>query len=181
MSKAKSLIVLGATGLLAAAVVPFASAADAADPAAPPSPCGAGGVFSAAPPTCTYENPGTDTFTVPEGVGSVTVDLFGAEGGSAAGFVSPNPPNAGAPGGLGGETRATLAVIPGQQLQLTLGAAGSSGTSRHGEYARPGGTGHGAGGGGAHGGGSGGGGSDVRTGTLGPGERILVAGGGGGA
>ncbi|MFE2142028.1 Ig-like domain-containing protein [Streptomyces sp. NPDC059456] len=178
-SAAKTAVVLGATGLLAAVLVPFAAAADpvAADP-----PCGAGGVFAASPPTCTYATVGTDTFTVPDGVGAIGVDLFGAEGGSAAGFVEPSPPGEGSPGGLGGETRATLAVSPGQSIQITLGAAGSSGTSRHGEYARPGGTGHGAGGGGAHGGGgSGGGGSDVRAGAFGPADRILVAGGGGGA
>ncbi|WP_078621867.1 Ig-like domain-containing protein [Streptomyces sp. NRRL S-244] len=180
ISTSKTAIVLGATGLLAAVLAPFAAADPAASPA--PSPCGSAGVFTASPPACTYADTGTDTFTVPDGVGAIRVDLFGAEGGSAAGFVSPNPPNDGSPGGLGGETRATLAVSPGQSLQITLGAAGSSGTSRHGEYARPGGTGHGAGGGGAHGGGgSGGGGSDVRVGAFGPADRILVAGGGGGA
>ncbi|MFI5999373.1 Ig-like domain-containing protein [Streptomyces sp. NPDC051366] len=178
ISTSKTAIVLSATGLLAAVLVPFA----AADPAAASSPCGSGGVFTASPPTCTYATAGTDTFTVPDGVGEIRVDLFGAEGGSAAGFVSPNPPNTGAPGGLGGETRATLAVSAGQSLQITVGSLGSSGTSRHGEYARPGGTGHGAGGGGAHGGGgSGGGGSDVLAGSFGPTDRILVAGGGGGA
>ncbi|MFD7989975.1 Ig-like domain-containing protein, partial [Kitasatospora indigofera] len=138
--------------------------------------------FPPAPPACTWTTAGPHTFTVPAGVTAVSVDLFGAEGGSAAGFVAPNPPNMGAPGGLGGETRATLAVGAGQRLQITVGAAGSSGSSRHGEFARPGGTGHGAGGGGAHGGGgSGGGGSDVRAGDFGPGDRVLVAGGGGGA
>ncbi|MFE6844866.1 Ig-like domain-containing protein [Streptomyces sp. NPDC057686] len=178
ISTSKTAIVLSAAGLLAALVVPLA----AADPAAPASPCGTSGVFTASPPTCTYATAGTDTFTVPDGVGAIRVELSGAEGGSAAGFVEPNPPNGGSPGGLGGETRATLAVSAGQSIRITLGAAGSSGTSRHGEYARPGGTGHGAGGGGAHGGGgSGGGGSDVRAGAFGPADRILVAGGGGGA
>ncbi|MFJ3175425.1 Ig-like domain-containing protein [Streptomyces roseus] len=178
----RTAIVLGASALLAAVLAPFAAADPAAAPATPPSPCGSRGLFTASPPTCTYATAGTDTFTVPDGVGAVRVDLFGAEGGSAAGFVSPNPPNDGAPGGLGGETRATLTVSAGQSLQITLGEAGSSGTSRHGEYARPGGTGHGAGGGGAHGGGgAGGGGSDVRVGAFGAADRILVAGGGGGA
>ncbi|WP_329315582.1 Ig-like domain-containing protein [Streptomyces sp. NBC_01278] len=177
-STSKTAIVLSATGLLAAVLTPLA----AADPAAVPSPCGAGGIFTASPPTCTYATAGTDTFTVPDGVGAIGVDLFGAEGGSAAGFVDPSPRNDGSPGGLGGETRATLTVSPGQSIQITVGAVGSSGTSRHGEYARPGGTGHGAGGGGAHGGGgSGGGGSDVRVGAFGAADRILVAGGGGGA
>ncbi|GAA5014769.1 hypothetical protein GCM10025734_62600 [Kitasatospora paranensis] len=174
------LSVAGATGLLAAAIVPLTAAAATAGTAAP---CGTGGVFTAAPqPSCTYDSVGTDTFTVPNGVTAVAVDLFGAEGGSAAGYIDPHPAIAGAPGGLGGETRATLPVTPGRTIQLTLGAAGIPGSSRHGEFARPGGTGHGRGGGGAHGGGgSGGGGSDVRVGAFGGSERVLVAGGGGGA
>ncbi|MFJ8016953.1 Ig-like domain-containing protein [Streptomyces sp. NPDC096339] len=177
--RSKSVMAAGATGLLAATLGALPANADEAAPA---SPCGTGGVFASATPTCTYSAVGTDTFTVPDGVTSVTVDLFGAEGGSAAGFVSPAPPNDGAPGGRGGETRANLAVTPGQSLQITVGGIGSSGTSRHGEFARPGGTGHGSGGGGAHGGGgSGGGATDLRTGAFGGTDRILVAGGGGGA
>ncbi|MET9618140.1 Ig-like domain-containing protein [Kitasatospora indigofera] len=187
----RTMTVAGTAGLLAALMAPVTASADPATTGAVPTPvataggagpCGAGGVFTVAPPTCTWTTAGTDTFTVPAGVTAVNVDLFGAEGGSAAGFVAPNPPNTGAPGGLGGETRATLAVGAGQRLQITVGAAGSSGSSRHGEFARPGGAGHGAGGGGAHGGGgSGGGGSDVRAGDFGPADRVLVAGGGGGA
>ncbi|MGW6709257.1 Ig-like domain-containing protein [Streptomyces sp. NPDC054956] len=175
----RTALVLGAAGLLAALVAPLTASADPAETAGP---CGPAAVFTASPPACTYDSAGTDVFTVPAGVSALTVDLYGAEGGSAAGFVSPNPPNEGAPGGLGGHTRATLAVTPGQAVQITRGAVGSSGTSRHGEYARPGGFGHGTGGGGAHGGGgSGGGATDLRTGAFGPADRILVAGGGGGA
>ncbi|MFJ4778047.1 Ig-like domain-containing protein [Streptomyces sp. NPDC088762] len=169
----------GLTGLVAALLTPLSATADQSEPG---TPCGTGGLFTASPPSCTYPTPGTDTFTVPAGVSVVSVDLYGAEGGSAAGFVTPNPPNAGAPGGLGGRTRATLPVTAGQNLQVTVGAAGIPGSSRRGEYARPGGLGHGAGGGGAHGGGgSGGGASDLRTGAFGKADRLLVAGGGGGA
>ncbi|WP_329491789.1 Ig-like domain-containing protein [Kitasatospora sp. NBC_01246] len=179
MNRSTLTALAGTAGLLAAALVPAtASPASAADT----SPCGAGGVLTTATPACTYTAPGTDTFTVPDGVTTVSIDLFGAEGGSAAGYVAPNPPNTGAPGGLGGESRATLPVNPGQTLQITLGAAGIPGSSRHGEFARPGGYGHGTGGGGAHGGGgSGGGGSDVRIGAFGAADRVLDAGGGGGA
>lgn len=163
-------------------VLAAATLGTAGDPARAAAPCGAGGTFTPAPPTCTYTNTGTDTFTVPDAVTGISVDLFGGEGGSAAGYVEPDPPHEGAPGGLGGETSGTLAVTPGQVLQVTVGEVGSSGTSRHGEFARPGGFGHGSGGFGAHGGGgSGGGGSDVRVGALGAGDRVLVAGGGGGA
>ncbi|GHI40471.1 Ig-like domain-containing protein [Streptomyces violascens] len=170
----------GTTGLAAAAILPATAAADAASTAGP---CGTGGVFTTAPqPTCTYDSLGTDTFTVPDGVTAVDIDLFGGEGGSAAGYIDPHPVVSGAPGGLGGETRATVPVSPDQTLQLTVGAAGIPGSSRHGEFARPGGTGHGRGGGGAHGGGgSGGGASDVRVGAFGGSDRVLVAGGGGGA
>ncbi|MCX4524201.1 MULTISPECIES: Ig-like domain-containing protein [unclassified Streptomyces] len=183
MFRSKTTIAAGVAGLLAAVLTPLTASAEPGSADAPaPAACGAGGVFAASPVGCTYAAAGTDTFTVPDGVSAITVDLFGAEGGSAAGFVSPNPANTGSPGGLGGETRATVAVSPGQRLQITLGAAGTPGTSRHGEYARPGGYGHGSGGGGAHGGGgSGGGGSDVRVGEFGAADRILVAGGGGGA
>ncbi|MDD9380795.1 hypothetical protein M8Z33_29915 [Streptomyces sp. ZAF1911] len=141
----RTALVLGTAGLLAALVAPLTAAADPA--AAPSGPCGPAGVFTSSPPTCTYASAGTDVFTVPAGVSALTVDLYGAEGGSAAGFVSPNPPNEGAPGGLGGRTHAVLAVTPGQAVQITRGGVGSSGTSRHGEYARPGGFGHGTGGG----------------------------------
>ncbi|MEV6953668.1 Ig-like domain-containing protein [Streptomyces sp. NPDC051183] len=179
-ARTPAVVLAGAAVLLSAALFPPPAAATAAEPA-----CGTAGIRSADPGAgCSWTAPGTDTFTVPAGVSSLTVDLFGAEGGSAAGYVTPNPPETGAPGGLGGHTRATLAVTPGQVLQLTVGAAGSSGSSRRGEYARPGGHGHGAGGGGAHGGGgSGGGASDLSVGANANGttERVLVAGGGGGA
>ncbi|MFJ3205736.1 Ig-like domain-containing protein [Streptomyces sp. NPDC086989] len=169
----------GLTGLVAALLTPLSANAEQSEA---DTPCGTGGLFTASPPSCTYATPGTDTFTVPAGVSAVSVDLNGAEGGSAAGFVTPNPPNTGASGGLGGRTRATLPVTVGHDLQITVGAAGIPGSSLRGEYARPGGLGHGAGGGGAHGGGgSGGGASDLRTGAFGKDDRLLVAGGGGGA
>ncbi|MFB7612213.1 Ig-like domain-containing protein [Streptomyces gardneri] len=172
-------LAMGGAAVLVAAVLHSSTAtAVAAEPV-----CGTTGVsVTGAGAGCVWTTPGTDSFTVPAGVTAVTVDLYGAEGGSAAGYVTPNPPQDGAPGGLGGHTRAGLAVTPGQVLQLTLGAAGVPGSSRRGEYARPGGFGHGAGGGGAHGGGgSGGGASDLRVGSFGAAERMLVAGGGGGA
>ncbi|MGH3798342.1 MAG: glycine-rich protein [Pseudonocardiaceae bacterium] len=180
MSRSKAVAAVGATGLLAATVV--ATLGAAADPASAAAVCGTGGTFTTSPPTCSYTNAGTDTFTVPDGVTGVSFDLFGAEGGSAPGFVEPAPPNDGAPGGLGGETRGTLAVTPGQTLQITAGAAGINGSSTHGVFAQPGGFGHGSGGFGAHGGGgSGGGGTDVRVGAFSADDRVLVAGGGGGA
>ncbi|MEV7012250.1 IPT/TIG domain-containing protein [Streptosporangium sp. NPDC051022] len=111
---------------------------------------------------------GPQTFTVPAGETSIEVDAFGAQG--QAGYFS------GAPGGRGGEAKATLAVTPGQVLRINVGGSGYR-------------SGPGYGGGGAGGvsdgagsfGGSGGGASDVRTGPgYGLGDRLLVAAGGGG-
>lgn len=179
-SRSKAVAWGGATSLLAATMMAILSAT--AKPVNAAALCGSGGAFTTSAPTCTYTKVGTDTFTVPDGVTEATFDLFGAEGGSAAGFVAPNPPNDGAPGGLGGETRATLAVSPGQTLQITVGTAGINGSSQHGVFAQPGGFGHGTGGFGGHGGGgSGGGGTDVRVGAFGATDRVLIAGGGGGA
>lgn len=84
----RTALVLGAAGLLAALVAPLTAAADPADVTGP---CGPAGVFTSSPPTCTYATAGTDVFTVPAGVSVLTVDLYGAEGGSAAGYVTPNP------------------------------------------------------------------------------------------
>ena len=179
-SRAKAATAAGVTGLLAASMMVILGAS--ADPVQAATVCGTGGALTTAPPTCTYTAVGTDTFTVPDGVRQVSFDLFGAEGGSAPGFVAPSPSNDGAPGGLGGETRATLAVNPGQVFQITVGKAGINGSSQRGTPAQAGGSGHGIGGFGGHGGaGSGGGGTDVRVGAFGANDRVLVAGGGGGA
>ena len=117
------------------------------------------------------------TYTVPAGVCSVTVDAFGAAGGPKlfTDFSS---------AGLGGEATATLAVIPGETLQVNVGGAGKSAS----------GTAGGAGGfnGGADGGtiltgsvstggsAGGGGASDVRRTPFTLADRLIVAGGGGG-
>jgi hypothetical protein len=115
----------------------------------------------AVPTTETFEFvAGVQTFTVPANVTSVTFVVEGAQGG-----------NSQAPGGLGAQVTATLAVTPGQTFELRTGGSGSS---------------HGTGG--FNGGGSstqdtsanaggGGGASDVRL----LGVRLLIAGGGGGS
>ncbi len=109
---------------------------------------------------------GTQSFTVPIGVTSITVDAYGAQGGSG--------------GGLGGRVQATLVVTPGQALQVRVG--GQGGNSALGVVT-----------GGYNGGGSsgscgpqycgsgGGGASDVRTGAFALADRLVVAGGGGGS
>ena len=103
-------------------------------------------------------------WVVPAGVTSARFDLSGASGAAAGGSK----------GGLGGETKATIAVTPGESLNIEVGAAG---------YPHLGGEGcmsntfacNGGGGGGA---------SAVRRGGVAPydyDKRVLVAGGGGGA
>lgn len=117
-----------------------------------------------------FTTPGAYAWTVPAGVTAVTVDAYGA--GSESG-VFPDT------GGRGGQTTATLAVRPGDVLQVNVGGKG--------RYQSPGGF---NGGGAARPGSpfwmSGGGASDVRVGacaasaTCGLGDRVIVAGGAGG-
>ncbi len=102
------------------------------------------------------------TWTVPAGVFSITVDLQGAQGGA----------NTLSTGGLGGRTQATYAVTPGQVLNIyvggntvaILGGYNGGGNGANISYNR--------GGGGA---------SDIRIGGTALTDRKLVAGGGGGA
>ena len=61
---------------------------------------------------------GAQTFTVPAGVTSITVDALGAEGGGS---------ESGAVGGRGGQASATVAVTPGEVLQIIVGGQPSPG------------------------------------------------------
>ena len=111
---------------------------------------------------------GPQTFTVPDGVTSIDVVAYGAQGGAGA---------KGAPG-KGGQITTDLAVTPGQTLHILVGGQG-------GAYANSaaGWNGGGTGANGAcgpYGGGGGGGASDIRVGGTGLNDRVVVAGGGGG-
>ena len=109
-----------------------------------------------------------ETFVVPEGVTSIFVEAWGAQGMSNAQGVT---------GGLGGFASGHLAVTPGQVLTIQVGGGG--GASAIGGYN----------GGGDAGdspslvciGGGGGGASDIRMEPAGLSERVIVAAGGGGA
>ncbi len=109
---------------------------------------------------------GVQSFTVPENVTEITVEAFGAQGGS----------NGAAVGGLGGSATATIPVTPLEVLNVYVGGAGTSafGVIPDGGF---------NGGGGIYStsgrAGTGGGASDVRRGT-GFNDRLIVAGGGGG-
>ncbi len=129
---------------------------------------------------CTFSyTGGAQSFTVPTGVSSVTVDALGAQGGAAN--VS---------GGLGGETEAPVSVSAGDVLDVLVGGQGGP----FGGVGTPGFNGGGAGGLGGPGNplsgaaaAGGGGASDVRTGacaktlSCGLAARVLVGGGGGGS
>jgi pimeloyl-ACP methyl ester carboxylesterase len=117
------------------------------------------------------------TWIVPAGVTSITVDVQGAQGGA-----SPTVPSI--LGGLGGRVQTTLSVTPGEALTIYVGGKGGDFISLN--TAGPGGF-NGGGAGGidnvdGNGPASGGGGaSDIRQGGTDLGHRVVVAGGGGGA
>lgn len=127
---------------------------------------GAGASTSSQTFSCTGA---AQTFTVPAGVTSLTVDAFGAEGGMSSTDQA---------GGNGGEAIATIAVTPGETLQVNVGCqptgsdfadGGFNGGGAANDLPTPGGT-----------GGGGGGASDVRQGGTALADRVVVAGGGGG-
>ena len=106
------------------------------------------------------------TFTVPAGVTSISVDAYGANGESTqSGYC-------GGTEGKGGRVQADLTVTPGEVLNIYVGGS---------HYW----TGSGSGTPGYNGGGSGkrggGGATDIRIGGTALTDRVLVAGGGGGA
>jgi hypothetical protein len=127
----------------------------------------------------TFNYTGTvQTFTVPDGVTSLQVELNGAQGGVAN--TNSTPPYTPASGGLGGKVTATLTVTPGQVLHLYVG--GSPGASFNGGF-------NGGGNAGVsnynfgryYAGGGGGGATDIRIGGNNLTDRVIVAGGGGGS
>jgi hypothetical protein len=141
---------------------------------APTSSCGALAtyslpVFSSACTTQTFNfTGGMQSYTVPVGVTSLTINARGAQG------ASQSP---GGTGGLGGSVQGVISVLPGQILNIFVG--GQNGYN-----------------GGALGGvngstvlsgpsvgnaGNGGGATDIRIGGVTLANRVLVAGGGGGA
>ena len=105
---------------------------------------------------------GAQSWTVPSGVTSITVDAQGAQGG-------------GTYGGFGARAQATIAVTPGAVLQVNVGGTGQVG---NGGFNGGGGSTMGIGLGSSNGGG---GATDVRVGPYGLADRAVVAGGGGGA
>ena len=72
---------------------------------------------------------GSATFTIPAGVTSMTIQLWGGGGGGGGSSCKPINPgewcDTGAGGGGGGYTSATVMVVPGGVLTITVGAGGS--------------------------------------------------------
>ena len=108
----------------------------------------------------------SDTWIVPAGVTSITIEVWGAQGANGSVGTSPGI------GANGGMSSGTLPVIPGEVLSIFVG--GQNGFN-------------GGGPAGAHTGsgaqtfaGNGGGASDVRQGGSGFANRVIVGGGGGG-
>ena len=108
------------------------------------------------------------TFTVPAGVNSISIEAYGAEGGttrSGNGNLS----------GKGAYAKGNLAVTPGQTLYVYVGGQGGGAYNSVLEGGGWNGGGH------SNGSGDGGGGaSDVRVGGTALTNRVIVAGGGGG-
>ena len=122
--------------------------------------------------TFTYTG-AAQSFTVPPGVTSMTVKLWGAGGGAASYKAN------GGSGGSGAYVTGTLSVTPGQALTIIVGGGGGASTNV--TTAAPGGYGGGGNGGSsgnAYGGGGGGGRSAIQI-TAGT-DNVTAGGGGGG-
>jgi hypothetical protein len=155
-----------------------------ATPALAAGPCGTNGVLSGSGGggvTCTYTTQGTeDTFTVPDGVRSVSVTAVGAPGGTGGTGCGSGS------GGLGAKvSNAALPVTPGATLWVDVGGPGANQRCGFGGALR----GSFDGGMGGNGSGAGGGSSALLTaarasatltGDVASDSRLLVAGGGGG-
>ncbi|GAA4355356.1 hypothetical protein GCM10023185_18110 [Hymenobacter saemangeumensis] len=118
-------------------------------------------------PVATFNFTGAvQTYTVPTGVTSLSVQANGAQGG-------------GVNGGAGARAQTTLAVTPGEVLNIYVGGAGTPAPFA------AGGGGYNGGGNGSYSsgnrGGGGGGASDIRRGGTALTNRLVVAAGGGGA
>ncbi|OIN60729.1 glycine rich domain-containing protein [Arsenicibacter rosenii] len=113
------------------------------------------------PQTFTYTGD-VQTFTVPAGVTTLSVVANGAQGEGVQNSQLSIPIPTFYPGGKGGRVAATLTVTPGQNLSLYVGGIPFNGGG-NGSFSK------------------GGGATDIRIGGSDLSNRVLVAGGGGGA
>lgn len=125
----------------------------------------------------TYSYTGSmQTYVVPPGITSISVEMDGASGGRSMGLGYAHEP------GLGGSISTVMDVVPGSTIYVFVGGLGGNGAV--GAY--PGAGGWNGGGTGGFGfsyyaGGGGGGATDVRIGGTSLADRVLVAGGGAGS
>jgi hypothetical protein len=173
---------LARLGTCALAAVSFGAAVAPSE--ADASPCGASGVLSGAGAlVCTYDQVGSDAFTVPAGVTAADFTVVGAAGGHYfIGTDAAHPSSiTGRPGGAGGEATGTLSLTPGSLLQIDVAGRGANGTAPN----RSGGMGNGPTGGAGALGGSGGSNGDASGAnggsTVTPGGNGGNGSGGGGA
>ena len=126
------------------------------------------------PPPLTFGyTGGPQTWTVPAGVTSATFDVYGARGGNLAFDVIL--------GGRGGRVTATIPVTPGSIMTIVVGGQGEDVGSCSSGPISGGFNGGGEGGLAVCDGAGGGGASDVRVSPAALTNRVLIAGGGGGA
>jgi len=124
--------------------------------------------------TTTFNYTGAvQTYTVPAGVTTITVDVYGAQGGFGYNVPSVTP-------GLGGRVQAVVAVTPLQVLNIYVGGQGGPGGTTIGGTAGYNGGGTGGGWSGGRSGGGGGGASDIRQGGTALSNRVVIGAGGGG-
>ncbi|MBK9486927.1 MAG: hypothetical protein IPO01_17615 [Chitinophagaceae bacterium] len=85
-------------------------------------------ILTVVTPTTTTFNftGGAQTFTVPAGVTSINFTALGAEGGAGANGTNNGGTVAGGAGGKGSRATGTLAVTPGQVLNIFVGGAGGT-------------------------------------------------------
>jgi hypothetical protein len=92
---------------------------------------GTGTAETATSPTTFSFTGGTQTFTVPDGVTQLTIDAFGAQGGSGGTCTIDSDQVCGTPGagGLGAHSTGTVTVTPGETLTVVVGGHGADGQS----------------------------------------------------
>lgn len=127
--------------------------------------------YPCVPAAVNFEYTGAEqTWTVPAGITTVTIEVWGAQGG---GYTTP--------GGLGGYAKGDRTVTPGEILHIFVGGQGSSSGASAIVNGGFNGGGYSYGFDGNAYGASGGGATDVRAGGTDLLNRVIVAGGGGGS
>ncbi|MGI9192036.1 MAG: T9SS type A sorting domain-containing protein [Chitinophagaceae bacterium] len=121
-----------------------------------------GGIATTGTATFSYTG-AMQTFTVPQGITSLSIQCYGASGANGVGVGAGS-------GGLGAMSSGNLSVTPGQTINIFVGGAGTNAAGGWNGGGNPG----------SPEAGGGGGASDVRTNGTALANRVITAGGGGG-